>query len=291
MGNSFALFVDAGYLYAGVGRLIAGKTVKRHEVVVDHCPLVERLTSEAAQLALQEFRLPATAATVALDPLRFLRCYWYDGAPDFIPSDDQRRIGALTNVKVRLGKLTKDGQKGVDGLIILDLITLAQDRAMDTAFLLSGDEDLREAVGRAQTAGVRVTLLGIPGTKQASTLIAEADRHVILSEELWRGHVGLNSGAHGHMSQGSAHEPSSQTVSDHEGTLAGIVRMVLDGWLNVAQQPEIAQTLASKPKVPVELDKQLLRKAAAVLGERVIPDKTRESLRVEFWTQLANRDG
>ena len=149
---------------------------------------------------------------------------------------------------------------------------------MDTAFLLSGDEDLREAVGRAQASGVRVTLLGIPGTRQATTLIAEADRHVVLPEELWRKHVSLNRNG------------GTKSSSD-DGALVKIVRSVLDGWLGVAQQPEISQALARKPKVPAELDKQLLRKAVAILGVPDIPDEMRENIRVEFWNQLSNRDG
>jgi len=94
---------------------------------------------------------------------------------------EQTAIGNLDNVKVRLGRLTPAGQKGVDTLIVLDLTTLAREKAIDTAFLLSGDDDLREAVIVAQHSGVRVVLLGLPnigGSRQSRDLIREADRIV-----------------------------------------------------------------------------------------------------------------
>lgn len=58
-------------------------------------------------------------------------------------------------------------------------MTLARERAISDAFLLSGDEDLREGVRAAQDMGVRVTLIGIEaqGDKwnQSKQLVNEAD--------------------------------------------------------------------------------------------------------------------
>jgi hypothetical protein len=86
-----------------------------------------------------------------------LRVYWYDGAPDAIPLSDHLAIAKLTNVKLRLGRLTRGEQKGVDWLIIRDLMTLARERAIATALLVSGDEDLRE--GRSQPRCARTPRL------------------------------------------------------------------------------------------------------------------------------------
>ncbi|WP_051929187.1 NYN domain-containing protein [Thermopetrobacter sp. TC1] len=68
-------------------------------------------------------------------------------------------------------------KKGVDSLIVTDLITLAQNKAISDAILLSGDEDLRVGVQMAQIYGVRVHLLGIEfdGTAQSFLLMQEAD--------------------------------------------------------------------------------------------------------------------
>ncbi len=67
---------------------------------------------------------------------------------------DHQAIADLPRVKLRLGRLVprKSGleQKGVDSLIVHDLITLAQERAVETMFLLAGDEDMCEGVAAAQ---------------------------------------------------------------------------------------------------------------------------------------------
>ena len=90
-----------------------------------------------------------------------LRSYWYDGACDAIPTLAQLSVAELANVKLRLGRLSGGKQKGVDALIYRDLMTLARERAIATAFLLAGDEDLREGVVAAGDMGVRVVVLGI----------------------------------------------------------------------------------------------------------------------------------
>ncbi len=117
--------------------------------------------------------------------LRLLRCYWYDAARDALPSLDQLEIGELESVKLRLGRLSGGKQKGVDSLLVRDLMTLARERAVATAILLAGDEDLREGVVAAQDMGVRVVLIGIEPAgrpNQAGTLAREADERVMLEK-------------------------------------------------------------------------------------------------------------
>jgi uncharacterized LabA/DUF88 family protein len=107
-----------------------------------------------------------------------LRIYWYDAATDRIATPKQREIAKLTAVKLRLGRLDKQsGQKGVDSLIVRDLMILSQERAMSDAVLIGGDEDLREGVADAQDRGIRVYVVGIkaPKTYVARTLQDEAD--------------------------------------------------------------------------------------------------------------------
>ena len=87
-------------------------------------------------------------------------------------------LAHLPRVKLRLGFVNTVGeQKGVDSLIVTDMITLARNRAMTDAVLLSGDEDLRVGVQQAQEFGVRVHLLGIRPSRgsQSLFLLQEAD--------------------------------------------------------------------------------------------------------------------
>ncbi|HUB73990.1 MAG TPA: NYN domain-containing protein [Solirubrobacteraceae bacterium] len=152
-----------------------------------------------------------------------LRVYWYDAA--FDPSDarypSQRRyfdaIGRTPGVQLRLGHLRERtpswhyalrkalercnvdpdefeehfgfkkelAQKGVDTLITLDLVRLAQSHAYQTAILLAGDRDLAEPVRVAQDAGCRV-LLAIPPRagvadelRQVADAVLNLDRKVL----------------------------------------------------------------------------------------------------------------
>jgi uncharacterized LabA/DUF88 family protein len=177
-----AVFLDAGYLYAAGSDLLFGAVHRR------------------ASLGLEEpadfLAAVADAARDCCDgeELRILRTYWYDGAQNGVPSGAQAAMGELARVKLRLGRLTGAGQKGVDGLIILDLTTLALNRAIDTAIVFSGDEDLREAIVHAQGVGVTVILVGLPQTArqgQSSLLIRDADHHLVLPVDLLARHLTL----------------------------------------------------------------------------------------------------
>jgi hypothetical protein len=114
-----------------------------------------------------------------------LRTYWYDSAEDSVgPSERQRKIGRIDDVKLRLGRRAPDGrQKGVDGLILRDLMTMGRQQSISHAFLLSGDGDLVEGVRVAQDAGVHVTLMSIRvdgRNNVAFDLRLEVDREIRL---------------------------------------------------------------------------------------------------------------
>ncbi|MGQ0655318.1 MAG: NYN domain-containing protein [Betaproteobacteria bacterium] len=156
-----AVFVDAGYLFAQGSILLAGKKLTRSEIGFDH---------EKAIAAFAEFATKASG-------LPLLRVYWYDGTSTG-PSSQHITLAFLPGVKVRLGFVNSVGeQKGVDSLIVTDMITLARNRAMAEVVLLSGDEDLRVGVQQAQEYGVRVHLLGISPCRgnQSLFLLQEAD--------------------------------------------------------------------------------------------------------------------
>ena len=156
-----AAFVDAGYFFAQGSSLLTGKKTQRGEIRVDH----EKLLS-----ALEEF-----ACKISKLPL--LRIYWYDGTSTG-PTPEHVALAFQPRLKVRLGFVNNVGQqKGVDSLIVTDMITLARNGSMCDAVLLSGDEDIRVGVQQAQEYGVRVHLLGITPARgsQSQFLLQEAD--------------------------------------------------------------------------------------------------------------------
>jgi hypothetical protein len=82
------------------------------------------------------------------------------------------------DVKLRLGFVNSAGQqKGVDSLIVTDLIELARLGSLSDAILMSGDEGVRVGVQIAQNYGVRIHLLGIVPSRgsQSHQLLQEAD--------------------------------------------------------------------------------------------------------------------
>ena len=156
-----AVFVDAGYLFAQGSKELCGTKLTRGGISLDHKALGATLKDLAERLS----------------GLPLLRIYWYDGTSQG-PTSQHITLANQANMKVRLGFVNPRGeQKGVDSLIVTDMLTLARNRAMAECVLLSGDEDLRVGVQQAQEYGVRVHLLGIKPSRgsQSLFLIQEAD--------------------------------------------------------------------------------------------------------------------
>ncbi|GLZ12120.1 hypothetical protein Acsp04_23550 [Actinomadura sp. NBRC 104425] len=169
----YAVFVDAGYLYAASGALLLGCSSRREYRVAAE-KLIKALTDHADDKLLGEL----------------LRVYWYDAAPKKQPTVDQRVIANLPLVKLRLGNLNAQGQqKGVDAQLRNDLEALARHRAITDAVLLAGDEDMLPAVEAAQRYGVRVHLWGVEpthGSNQAEWLVWESDTVEVLPADFLR---------------------------------------------------------------------------------------------------------
>jgi len=156
-----AVFVDAGYLFAQGSVALAGQKLPRGRLLLDHEKAIDALAAFATRVS----------------GVDLLRVYWYDGTSTG-PSSQHITLAHLAHVKVRLGFVNSVGeQKGVDSLIVTDMIALARNHAMSEAVLLSGDEDLRVGVQQAQEFGVRVHLLGIRPSRgsQSLFLLQEAD--------------------------------------------------------------------------------------------------------------------
>jgi uncharacterized LabA/DUF88 family protein len=166
-----AIFVDAGYLYAQGSACLQGNKAKRENIKLDHAKLIELLK-----------HLAATKSAASL-----LRIYWYDGTSRG-PTLDHRTLADLDDVKLRLGFINSVGQqKGVDSLLVTDLVELSRNGAICDALLLGGDEDLRIGVQIAQSFGVRLHLVGIEPCRgsQSLQLRQETDtKHEITSEQV-----------------------------------------------------------------------------------------------------------
>ena len=139
-----ALFVDAGYLLAD-GALAVHGTHRRESVTWDYPGLLHLL----ANLAMERSRTP------------LLRCYWYDSTVEGRRTPDHDALADLPGVKLRLAKMRPGRREGVEGEIHRDLTTLARNKAVSDAMVVSGEEDLAEVIADVQDMGMRVTLLHI----------------------------------------------------------------------------------------------------------------------------------
>ena len=159
--DRIAVFVDAGYLFAQGSIELSGDKQPRSAIKLEF----DKVVSALRRFAGSASKLP------------LLRIYWYDGTNQG-PTAVQIAMARLDDVKVRLGFVNSSGQqKGVDSLIVTDMIALTRNGAMAECVLLSGDEDLRVGVQQAQGFGVRVHLLGVKPARgsQSMFLYQEAD--------------------------------------------------------------------------------------------------------------------
>ena len=165
MRSHCAIYIDAGYLLSASATRAAGTSL-RSSIHVEYGPLVRSLSQQAEQMT----------------SLPVLRSYWYDSARDGVPDAQQSRIGELDRVKLRLGRFGMDGQqKGVDLRIGLDLVNHARRRTADVFILVSGDDDLSEAVEEAQAHGVQVVVMAVP-TREGKP--QGVSRHLVRAADL-----------------------------------------------------------------------------------------------------------
>ena len=261
-----AIFVDLGYVLAAAGELCLGTSL-RPQMECDY----DGLASSLSGLLTGHCGLP------------LLRSYWYDAASGGIPTEHHRQLAGLGSVKVRLGRMVQGRQKGVDSLMVRDLMTLAQARGMVTAFLVTGDDDIREGMTQAQDLGVRAVLVGVPGNNQAHTLVWEADEHLVLPAEFWSPHLSRVAPAiRGEEIVGEP--PSTEQFAMQVGVDFG------EAWLARATPEQLRSLHGLRPwELPAEIDSELIRAAVRALGELRERPELRRSARAGFWAALAQR--
>ena len=139
-----ALFVDAGYVLADGAMAVHG-TRQRDSVSWDYAGLVKLLTG----LSRDRTGLPV------------LRCYWYEATVEGRRSYEHDSLADLSGVKLRLGRMRPGRREGVEAEMHRDLTTLARNRAVSEAVIVSADEDLAEVVAELQDFGLRVIIVHI----------------------------------------------------------------------------------------------------------------------------------
>lgn len=263
----FGIFVDAGYLFAQGSALLVGEKQPRRLIDI-HVPI------------LCEELLAIGARKSTGSPLR---TYWYDGASHGRLSGQQVELGETDGIKLRVGSINSVGeQKGVDSLMVTDLIELARNRAISDAVVLSGDEDIIIGVNVAQSFGVRVHLLGIEPVRgtQAQHLRMEVDSLT----EWTRADIAtfmriLPQARHALP----AERPAAVSFAglDPEGSIAVIASLVEEEVANF--DPELIEMgrrhiADGTPGLPPEIDGPILAACGRAVG-RKLTDEERRGLR------------
>ena len=271
--DRFAIFVDAGYLFAQGSALLAGSKQPRSLLHLKLPEVMTRLVDVAREHS---------------DADRLLRVYWYDAPPYPGPLQGEHlELANIDGIKLRLGLLNSSRQqKGVDSLIVTDLIELARRRAMTDALLLSGDEDVRVGVQFAQKYGVRVILLGIHPARasQSSLLRQEADVCLEWEREDIDAvlEVARTDPDPGNLQVKEGDEGRRDAISEED--LAGIARSVLE-----ASDGEELQSLKDHyrrtGRLKHDFDKRLLWRCRTYLG-RILTEDEKRALRALVFVHL-----
>jgi len=245
-----AVFVDAGYLFAQGSILVAGEKLTRSDLHLDHDKVLAGLS----------------ALATGITSLPLLRIYWYDGTA-MGPTPQQLALAYKPSVKLRLGFVNQHGQqKGVDSLIVTDLINLARNRAMADAVLLTGDEDIRVGVQQAQEFGVRVHLVGIEPARenQSGFLVQEADS----VQELHKHDVAA------FLTRAAPRAvPPPAAASAAVSPLAAVAEHIA-GQFSDEEVDAVLKDSAGN-SVPAEVDRQLLVEGTRRTGSSLTPDQKR----------------
>lgn len=256
---SAIVLVDAGYLFAAGSKLLSGTNLPRSGVRLNVDAILKALRDSIAELSSTE---------------SFLRIYWYDGVLRQGPTAEQEMLADSDGVKVRLGMIAYTGrQKGVDSLIVTDLIELARNGAISDAILVSGDEDVRIGVQIAQSFGVRIHLLGIePKEKNQSRLLRqEADT----SHEWRRSDVEAFLAVGATETEGTISRSSGESLAREQELDSACSRFIGE---RTPEELLILAELQEREPMPRDLDRELLSCAAAEL-ERYLEPKERMYVR------------
>ncbi len=235
MRSYCSLFIDVGYLVAASATRVTGSSL-RAGIEIDHPGLITGLIDQVEKHS----------------GLRLLRVNWYDsgGRSGGLPDYRQERIGELPHVKLRLGRLSHYGeQKGVDLRIGLDLVANARNHAAEVIYLVTGDDDLSEAVAAAQEHGIQVIVMAVPNHADgpiglSNHLKREADLVVTIEQATLDAHVKASEAS-------PVLEPSEPSVPSvpSEATRPEVAAPVIPSPAVLANRP--APRPAAAPQMPV----------------------------------------
>ena len=167
MAEKYVTMVDAGYVFAEGSKLVFDEMTN---IRIDGRKFIDVVENLITKYVTENEE----------GMFRNLRTYWYDA------KDRSSWIAPLPGITLRLGRVNQKGiQKGVDGAIIKDMLTLSKNNAISDIFIISGDEDLIEGVSEVKYLGIKVHFIRFD-TKQNNmsfNLLNQADGLINVNKE------------------------------------------------------------------------------------------------------------
>lgn len=256
-----AVFVDAGYFWVQAVHIVHGKKVGREQIVVNYPSLRSEFLDEI------KAQFPDS---------NLLRIYWYDGPGLHGKPGSHVSVEELDDFKLRLGTRTGAGdQKAVDGLIIADMIGLAQSKSIANAIVMSGDADLTPGVQAAQSLGIRVHLLSMgPSNATSPYLKAEVDQKKHWDDSTIKKFVSAKVDAPATV---AAAQPVPGAAAPIAPASLAVAAKVFFDKLGQAEKNQLTKEVS----IPKGLDAALLTEARMLLG-RSLSDVEKPTLRKEL---------
>jgi len=214
-----------------------------------------------------------------------LRIYWYDGSRSGM-TVEQTTLANMPDVKVRLGYVNSAGeQKGVDSLIVTDLIDLARNQAIADAYVVTGDGDMRIAVQIAQNFGVRVHLINLEPA--GVSLNPQLRQEVDTVHEISRSEVAK-------FMQVKETRPIVLSIAASDGSAITIddaakqaIKTVLAS-LDSPNLQKIKSAVSPVSGIPQEFDRKILGTCRALMGRELDVEERRQMRKiVESWLKQA----
>ena len=231
-----AIFVDAGYVFGQGGVSLSGATIPRPQLQLNEAEIVNQLKSIAVAGGM---------------PL--LRIYWYDGARTGMTLE-QSTLADMPDVKVRLGSINSAGQqKGVDSLLVTDLIDLARNQAIADAYIVTGIN--LEPAGVSLNPQLRQeadTVHEIPKVDVAKFLQTKVPPTPVLS---------ISASAQGVVTLDSAAKQAIKTVFST---------------MSPADLQKMKTAASPASGIPAEYDRKVLGTCRSLLGRELTSDERRK---------------
>jgi len=161
------IFIDGGNIFHSLKSLNKAKETKYK---IDYLKLSKFLSDKTKSSNLRTYFYTGVPATISDKQMGFLTML------DLLPNFEVKK----KTLKIKNGRPI---EKGVDVNIVTDMLWSGLNKHCEHIILVSGDEDLTDAVTKLKENGISLTVAAFKNNS-SKKLIRSADNYIDLSEEL-----------------------------------------------------------------------------------------------------------